>query len=187
MTAFGSLLGITNINDNQDIMFQTVTRESFCQVLGSVKSYIKVQPHMTTNCTIPITIIAAGTAVGVVLLILVVVCVVCNRRVQKARDEANYLGECSFSQSFSTLHCNPHPFTSSLSEPPSQSWDPTSPIQPWVMAMPEVKTYKETELNVSYEHTEPMNVSIRDISMLEPGQILDLQRRTQMRASCPFN
>lgn len=187
MRAFGSLLGITNINDNQDIMFQTVTRESFCQVPGNVKSYVKVQPHMTTNCTLPITIIAAGTAVGVVLLILVVVCVVCNRRVQKARDEANYLGECSFSRSFTSLHCNPHPFTSSLSKPPSQSCEPSSPTQPWVMAVPEVKTYKETELNVSYERTEPMNVSMGSISTIEPGQMLDLQRRTQMRASCPFN
>lgn len=188
MTAFESLLGITSSSDYEDIkMFQVVTRRSFCKGIGSVKSYIKVQAHMTHNCTVPITIIAAGTAVGVVILILVVVCVVCNYRVRKAREEANYLGECCFSQSFSTLHSNPQPLMSPISGLPGQPWDPTSPLQPWVMAVPEVKTYKETELNVSYEHTEPMNVSLRESFPLEPGQILDLQRRTQMRSSCPFN
>lgn len=188
MTAFESLMGITSSSNYEDIkMFQAVTERSLCHGIGSVKSYIKVQAHMTHNCTLPITIIAAGTAVGVVILILVVVCVVCNYRVRKAQEEANYLGECCFSQSFSTLQSNPQPPLASIPGLPSQPWDPVSSLQPWVVAVPEVKTYKETELNVSFEHTEPMNVSIRESFPLEPGQILDLQHRTQMRSSCPFN
>lgn len=189
VTVFKSLLGITSESDYQDLKtLQEVTDKSLCQVLDKEKySYTKVQVYMTDKCTLPVTEIVAVTVVGVVIIILVVVCVVCNHRVKKARDEANYLGECCFSQSFSTLHSNPQPPMSSIVGHPSQAWDPTSPLQPWVVAVPEVKTYKETELNVSYEHTEPMNVSIRESLPMEPGQILDLQRRTQMRSSCPFN
>lgn len=190
MTAFERLLGVTNRNDYQNLkIFQAVTQKSFCQdlVIGSMKSYIKVQAYNTDNCTLPITVIAGGTAVGVVVLILLVVCVVCNQRVQKARDEANYLGGCCVSQSFSTLQSNTQPHMSSVLGSPSQPWDPTCPLQPWVVAVPEVKTYQETEINVSYEHTEPMNVSIRESFPHEPGQILDLQCRSQMRSSCPFN
>ena len=188
MMIFKKLLGITNTSDYSDLaIFKTVTKKSLCQVSDKARFYTKIEGYVSKNCTLPITIIVAGTIVAVVILILVIVCMICTRRVQKAREEANYLGECHISQSFSTLQSNSQFHMSSMKGHPGQSWELTSPLQPWVMAVPEVKTYQEMELNVAYEHTEPIKVSLRDSFPHEPGPLLDLQYKTKMRSSCPFN
>lgn len=203
MMTFKKLLGIGNTSDYTDLaILKAVTQKSLCKWHVNGRSYTKVEGYVTRYCTLPLTAIVASTTVAVLLLLLVVVCVVCTKRVKKARKEANYIGECYLSQSFSALHSNPkfptssmtgHPSqTLELSLPsttdyPSQALEPTSPTQPWVVAVPEVKTYKEIELNVAYEHTEPMNVNLRDSFHPEPRPLLDLQHRTQIRSSCPFN
>ena len=188
IATFKKLLGINNSSSHDSLeIFEAVIKKSLCQVSASTRSYAMVHKYKTQNCTLPITMIVAGTFVGAAILLLVIVSIICSRRVKKAREEANYLGECCFSQSFSTLHSNTQVPMSSINGPCSQSWESATPLQPWVVAVPEVKTYKETELNVSYERTEPMKVSLRDSFCPEPGPLLDLQRKTQMRSSCPFN
>lgn len=188
ITTFKKLLGINSSSGHDSLeIFEAVIKKSLCQVSDSAGSYAKVYKYKAQNCTLPITMIVAGTCVGVAVLLLVIVSVVCSRRVQKAREEANYLGECCFSQSFSTLHSNTHVPMSPINAQPNQSWEPTTPLQPWVVAVPEVKTYTETELNVAFEHTEPIKVGLRESFCPEPGPLLDLQRRTQARSSCPFN
>lgn len=188
ITTFKKLLGINSSSDHDSLeIFEAVIKKSLCQEYTSARSYAKVYKYKSQNCTLPITMIVAGTCVGVAILLLVIVTVICSRRVQKAREEANYLGECCFSQSFSTLHSSTHVPMSPVSGNPNQSWEPTTCLQPWVVAVPEVKTYKETELNVAFEHTEPIKVSLRDSFCPEPGPLLDLQHRTQVRSSCPFN
>ncbi|XP_045128035.1 uncharacterized protein LOC123514290 isoform X2 [Portunus trituberculatus] len=180
ITTFKKLLGINSSSGHESLeIFETVIKKSLCHVSASTRSYALVYKYKTRNCTLPITMIVAGTCMGVAILLLVIVSVICSRRVKKAREEANYLGECCFSQSFSTLHSNTHVPMSPMNGHSNQSWEPTTPLQPWVVAVPEVKTYKETELNVSFEHTEPMKVSLRDSFCPEPGPLLDLQRNTQ--------
>lgn len=188
MTTFENLLGISNTSGYDDLaMYKTVIRKSLCQVQPKVGLYTRVTQYYDQKCTLPITEIVASTTVGVILLLLIVVWVVCSRRVKKAREEANYIGECTISQSFSTLHSNHQHSLSLATSQPNQPWESTGAIQPWVVAVPEVKTYKETELNVAFEHTEPMNISLRDNFHPEPGPLLDHKRRTQIRSSCPFN
>ncbi|KAG0697767.1 hypothetical protein GWK47_026234 [Chionoecetes opilio] len=183
---FEKLLGISSMSAYDDYeTFKVVTAKSLCQEDATARSFTTVARYAAQHCTLPIIAIVAGTSVGAVTLILVLVCLVCARRVRKARERASYLEDCRFSHSFSTLHTTSQPHVASLSqvlEPPSPS-----PFQPWVVAVPEVKTYKELELNVAYEHTEPMKVSLRDMYIPEPRPLADLQYNAQMRSSCPFN
>ncbi|KAK3875614.1 hypothetical protein Pcinc_019524 [Petrolisthes cinctipes] len=187
---FRALLGVPKErgtgNDIAQLTIDTVLAKSRCQRYQSVMTFIRVETYLHEICTsLPIPIIVSTVTVALAILITVTVSIICMRRVQKAKEEANYLGECSYSHSFSTLHTGPISPAITL----CHSWERSGgePSQPWVMAVPEVKTYQETELHVDFEHTEPFNGSARGIFPAEPGPILDLQRKTHMRASCPFN
>ncbi|KAK4298752.1 hypothetical protein Pmani_028928 [Petrolisthes manimaculis] len=187
---FRALLGVPKErgtgNDIAELTIDAVLAKSWCQRYQSVMTFIRVETYLHEICTsLPIPIIVSTVTVALAILITVTVSIICMRRVQKAKEEANYLGECSYSHSFSTLHTGPISPAITL----CNSWERSGgePSQPWVMAVPEVKTYQETELHVDFEHTEPFNGSARGIFPAEPGPILDLQRKTHMRASCPFN
>lgn len=182
---FKQLLGISGKSDYDDeLTYQSVIEKSRCQRFAHLSLYKNVKDYYNENCmSAPIAIIASATTVIIVIIITIIVCVVCTRRAEKAKEEANYLGECCFSHSFSTLHSNIAPLSPGHSHQ-CQSFEYSNTLQPWIVAVPEVKTYQEAEVNVHYENTEPMNVSLRG-SYPEPQ--VELQRRVQVRASCPFN
>ncbi|KAG7174405.1 hypothetical protein Hamer_G003346 [Homarus americanus] len=182
---FRHLLGITTENDYYDqSTYQTVIEKSLCQRFAEVETYKYIESYYNEECTpLPLPIIISASIVLALIIITIIVCVVCTQRAARAKEEANYLGECCYSHSFSTLHSNPGPLVP-LQNHQCQSWERGNNIQSWVMAVPEVKTYQETEVEMHYEHTEPMNVSLRG-SYPEP--LIDFHRKTQVRASCPFN
>lgn len=181
---FQGLMGITEKSNHfENATYTAVLEESMCKKYEDLILYININKYLKDNCfPVPLPIVISSTIVAAAVIVTIVVCVVCSRRAARAREEA-YLGESCFSNSFSTLHSNHHP-----QAPPygsdCHSWERCNNLQPWVMAVPEVKTYQETEVHVLYEHTEPMNVSIRG-SCYDPK--VDLQRQAQVRASCPFN
>lgn len=181
---FQGLLGITAKSDHYDnATYQAIVEDSLCKRYEDLLMYVNIEEYLQDNCVpLPLPIIISVTVVIAAVIITIVVCVVCSRRAAKAKEEASYLGESCFSNSFSTLHSN-HQLQSPLSTE-CHSWERGNNLQPWVMAVPEVKTYQETEVHVLYEHTEPMNVSIRGSY---PDPRIDFLRQAQVRASCPFN
>ncbi|XP_037787017.1 uncharacterized protein LOC119582673 [Penaeus monodon] len=181
---FQGLMGITeNSNHFENATYKAVLEESLCRKYEDLILYINIDKYLKDNCfPVPLPIVISSTIVAVAVIVTIVVCIVCSKRAARAKEEA-YLGESCFSNSFSTLHSNHHPQATSYGSD-CHSWERCNNLQPWVMAVPEVKTYQETEVHVLYEHTEPMNVSIRG-SCHDPK--VDLQRQVQVRASCPFN
>ncbi|XP_069950167.1 uncharacterized protein [Cherax quadricarinatus] len=184
---FKQLLGISEKSDyNDQLTQQVVIEKSRCQRKSGLALYKNVRVYYSEECTsTSLPLIISATSVVVVIIIAIIVCIVCIRRAEKAKEEANYLGECCYSQSFSTLHSNAGPL-SPLHGHHCFSFENGNSLQPWVVAVPEVKTYQETEVDVHYEHTEPINVNIRG-SYPEPTSPIDFQRRVHTRASCPFN
>ncbi|XP_063604991.1 uncharacterized protein LOC134780285 isoform X1 [Penaeus indicus] len=181
---FHGLMGITeNSSHFENATYKAVLEESQCRKYEDLILYDNINNYLKDNCfPVPLPIVISSTIVAVAVIVTIVVCIVCSRRAARAKEEA-YLGESCFSNSFSTLHSNHHPQATSYGSD-CHSWERCNNLQPWVMAVPEVKTYQETEVHVLYEHTEPMNVSIRG-SCHDPK--VDLQRQAQVRASCPFN
>lgn len=187
-TTLKYLMGISENNEYYDeTRYHTVTETTYCQENKHIPLYKIIDKYYHDKCELPIPlpIIISASTVVVAVIIIIIVCVVCNRNVQKAKEEANYLGECCYSQSFSTLHSNPGPHSLHGSDNQCHSWDRSNNVQPWIMAVPEVKTYQETELHVLYEHTQPINANNRDSFPVEPR--LDILRKTEGRSSCPFN
>lgn len=187
---FRALLGVSKEKNKSDDIAQltldAMLAKSRCRRYKSIMTFTRVEAYLDDVCaSLPIPIIVSGAIVAIAILITVTVSIICIRRAQKAKEEANYLGECSYSHSFSTLHTGPMSPAIAL----SHSWDRAGgeSSQPWVMAVPEIKTYQETELHVDYEHTEPIAGNTRVFFPAEPGPLLDLQRKTHMRSSCPFN
>ncbi|XP_071530065.1 uncharacterized protein [Panulirus ornatus] len=182
---FQHLLGISNKSDHHDqASYHAVTEKFWCQRFEDIAVYTNAENYHYENCTpVPIPIIASATFVIIVIIITIIVGVVCTQRAKKAKEEANYLGECCYSHSFSTLHSNPGPLTSHVHQ--CNSSESGSYVQPWVVAVPEVKTYQETEVDVHYEHTEPMKINFREKNFPEPRS--DFQRIGKIRASYPFN
>lgn len=186
---FKYLMGKSEDGDYYDeATYQAVIEKSECQKYKKIGgSYENINEYHSKSCNLPIPlpIIISASTVALAIIIIIIVCVVCNRHVQKAKEEVNYLGECYNSQSFSTLHSTHGPHSVQGYDHPCQSWDSGNNIQQWVVAVPEVRTYQETEVDVHYEHTEPMTASIRDSYPIEPR--LDILRKSQARSSCPFN
>ncbi|XP_064119625.1 uncharacterized protein LOC135224512 [Macrobrachium nipponense] len=182
---FLPFMDISHLSSHHDnLTYRKLMESSSCRRYAASNIYNNIEEYLTNNCApVPLPIIVSAAAVVTVVIITIIVCIVCTKRAEKAKEEANYLGECCYSHSFSTLNSgNPASMSSPFSA--CSSWERSKQLQPWVIAVPEVKTYQETEVNVRYEQTDPLNASLRG-SYQEPT--IDFQQRAGVRASCPFN
>ncbi|XP_066978463.1 uncharacterized protein [Macrobrachium rosenbergii] len=182
---FLPFMDISHLSSHHDnLTYSKLMASSSCRRYAASNIYNNIEGYLTNNCSpVPLPIIVSAAVVVTVVIITIIVCVVCTKRAEKAKEEANYLGECCYSHSFSTLNSGNQ---ASVSSPFSacSSWERSKQLQPWVIAVPEVKTYQETEVNVRYEQTDPLNASVRG-SYQDPT--IDFQQRAGVRASCPFN
>ncbi|XP_068242082.1 uncharacterized protein [Palaemon carinicauda] len=181
---FQPFFNINQLSSHQDNMtFNKLIASSSCRKYTVSSIYSNIDVYLADNCApIPLPIIISAAVVVTVVIITIIVCIVCTKRAEKAKEEANYLGECCYSHSFSTLNSGNPTASSPFTE--FSSIERAKQIQPWVLAVPEVKTYQETEVNVRYEHTDTLKASVRG-SCQDP--IIDFQQRAGVRGSCPFN
>ncbi|XP_076065960.1 uncharacterized protein LOC143039598 [Oratosquilla oratoria] len=147
---FGDLLNTSNLEGE---VFMAVMDNSLC--LNEDLVYMKVKEYLDEECwTLNMFYIIAAGLVLAIILILAVVIVICWQRVKKLKEENSYATEGS-TRSFSTLRSCP-PLSPGVPGPPS-SEGRASPS--WIMAIPEIKTYQETEVHMPYDRTETMDSS----------------------------
>ncbi|KAK7074360.1 hypothetical protein SK128_003910 [Halocaridina rubra] len=154
---FQPLMGITaESNHYENQTYNAVLEDSFCKLLGST-SYTEIKDYINDSCKpLPLPIIISAVTVTVVVIITIIVCIVCSRQAAKAKEEANYLGECCYSHSFSTLNTENRRIPTPLGHT-CVSADMTSNMHAWVVAVPEVKTYQETEDTMYVLNLNPVN------------------------------
>ncbi|XP_076065949.1 uncharacterized protein LOC143039595 [Oratosquilla oratoria] len=171
---FGSYLGTT---DYQNRTLLVVMDDSMCITPEESGVYERVRDFMDRECSaLPWPIILSVVLVAIMILVTTAVILFCSKRLKQVKEESCYIVDGSM-PSFSTIQSYPahlNPGHAAIEGPISPSW---------IMAVPEVKTYQETEVHVLYEQTEPINssrVSYHDSTY-------DNHKKCQARASCPFN
>ena len=181
---FKEMLNIKENDTYKGVMLdESVVLNSLCIPYPDSPRYMYIGKFLDAECSeMPIFVIIISAVVATILLVSVTVAVVCAKRAKKAMDEVSYLGECS-SRSFSTMNTNQGPRSPIMHDVSKNVFYDSEGNPSWIMAVPEVKTYQETEVHVTYEESHPIQPSARS-SYQDP---LELQRKNITRQSCPFN
>ncbi|XP_018020239.1 uncharacterized protein LOC108676634 [Hyalella azteca] len=177
---FERMLDINPNDSYSRVLNEAVLADSLCLPFEGSHWYVKIGSFLKNECSpMPVLLIIASTVVIAIILTSVTVAVICAKKAKKAQEEISYLGETS-SRSFSTIntHAAPTPLDSKYVYYDSQG-KPS-----WIMAVPELKTYQETEVHVTYEESQPIASSTRNSCQ---EYMLEMQRRNLTRQSCPFN
>lgn len=178
---FQKMLSIKE-NETYDVMiYNAVLLNSLCMPNVQGREYMSVKQFLDNECTpIPVILLIGAGLVVTIILVSVAVAIICARKARKAMEEAS-LGECS-TRSFSTMNTHAGPCTPGLNKNVFYDCEGNPS---WIMAVPEVKTYQETEVHVTYEESHPIQSSAR--CSFQDRNMLAVEKRNLTRQSCPFN
>ena len=169
---------------NRDEVKQTdpIMINSYCRNFEN-DEYQKISDYFDNECRpLPIAIIVSMSVGVVLIMIIVIMAIVCNRRVKQVKESSCRFSDCT-SQSFSTLRSNPPPPMTPVYDDFGSMWSSPEPQHhQWIVAVPEVKTYQEAEINFKFENAEPMTPPIR-VSQQHP--LVQYHQKSQARISCP--
>ncbi|CAL4068419.1 unnamed protein product, partial [Meganyctiphanes norvegica] len=176
---FKPLLGMNeNSTHTLKTIFEAAMAKTLCQDSEVSSRFINIKEYINTNCTTPnLAVISSVTIAVILLLLIIVVFIVCQIKVKKAQDQANFIGDACSTSSFSTSGTPPPqpPVSSSYTMPMDFSKQ---------IVVPDVKTYQQTEVLFPYEKADPISVSD---SCLDKDLMPDYDPLQHSRVSCPFN
>jgi len=185
---FASWLDIKDSIVSDVLMHKAVLMNSMCRPEEDSARYAQISGYLRSECSeVPIFKILIGSIIVLVLVVSITIAAVCARKAKMAQEEISYLGECS-SRSFSTLNTHTAPLSpTALCENKNIFYD-SAGNPSWIVAVPEVKTYQETEVHVTYEESQPIRNSVRNSNLSPlPNNDLMESRFLDTRKSCPFN
>lgn len=181
---FQKLLKVEENNTEDMVLNDLVMMYSLCRLPEGSNKFQEIERYIENECTsMPVILILIAALVVAILVASMVVAIVCARKAKKAQEEVSYLGETS-TRSFSTMNTHAAPQSPSCYDNTKNVFYDPQGNPSWIMAVPELKTYQETEVHVTYEESQPIAMSNRNSCQ---EHMLELQRRNLTRQSCPFN
>ena len=177
---FEEMMDIQDTVTGDNMMHQAVLMLSLCKPDMDGYEYMRISEYLREECSEPpILLIVSSIIISLVLIATILVAIAFAKKAKKAQEEVSYLGECS-SRSFSTI--NTHALPQSPGFENKNIFYDAAGNPSWIVAVPEVKTYQETEVNFPYEESEPMRNS-----RISANMEYETARNFNIRQSCPYN